>query len=154
MSIISIETAIQAPPEACFDLARDIDAHCRSTSRTHERAVAGVTNGMIGPGETVTFEAMHFGIKQRLTSKIMEFDRPHRFVDEMVRGPFKALRHVHEFEARDGGTLMRDVFTFHSPLGLLGKLADALFLKRYMHRFLMQRAIELKAMAEALEPGA
>src|SRR5690606_21074152 len=108
MPVITVETLILASPQRCFDLARDIDVHCQSTSATKERAVAGVTSGLIGAGQSVTFEAVHFGVRQRLTSKITEFDAPHRFVDEMVEGAFASLRHVHEFEARGEHTLMRD----------------------------------------------
>lgn len=63
MPSIRIETAIAAPPERCFDLARDIDAHVRSTAGTHERAVGGVTTGLMGLGDEVTWEAKHLGVR-------------------------------------------------------------------------------------------
>jgi ligand-binding SRPBCC domain-containing protein len=148
MPVIMIETLILAPPQRCFDLARDIDVHCQTTSSTRERAVAGVTSGLIGAGQTVTFEAVHFGVRQRLTSKITDFDAPHRFVDEMVEGAFASLRHVHEFEARGKHTLMRDTLEWRSPLGVLGKIADTLFLRAYMTRFIKQRGESLRRIAE------
>lgn len=39
MPVIELFTSITAPPEICFDLARDIDLHVRSTPGTNERAV-------------------------------------------------------------------------------------------------------------------
>ncbi len=54
MPRIEIETWIAAPTDLCFDLARDIDLHIRSTDGTGERAVEGVTSGLIGLGEFVT----------------------------------------------------------------------------------------------------
>ncbi len=149
MPTIILETLIAAPVERCFDLARDIGLHCASTNGTHEKAIAGVTTGLIGSGETVTFEATHFGVRQRLTSRITEFDRPHYFVDEMLHGAFHSLHHRHEFEPTPTGTRMRDTMTFVSPLGPLGLLADALFLKSYMTRFLQERNAHLKAVAES-----
>ncbi|MBC8135283.1 MAG: SRPBCC family protein, partial [Fibrella sp.] len=135
MPTILLETAINAPVERCFNLARDIDVHSASTSGTNEKAVAGVMEGLIGPGETVTWEATHFGVRQRLTSRITGFDPPHRFVDEMLSGAFHSLHHLHEFEpTATGGTIMRDTMTFVSPLGWLGILADKLFLESYMTR--------------------
>lgn len=148
MPVITVETLILAPPQQCFDLARNIDVHCQSTASTRERAVAGVTSGLIGAGQSVTFEAVHFGVRQRLTSKITEFDAPHRFVDEMVQGAFASLRHIHEFEARGEHTLMRDTLEWKSPLGLLGKVADTLFLKAYMTRFIKERGEALRGIAE------
>lgn len=151
MPTIIQETIINAPVERCFDLARDIGLHCESTGGTSEKAVAGVTTGLIGPGETVTFEATHFGVRQRLTSHITEFDSPHRFVDEMLpgTGAFHSLHHLHEFEPLATGTLMRDTMTYVSPLGWLGILADKLFLESYMMRFLRQRNAHLKSVAES-----
>ena len=76
MAIIKIKTIINAPRDRVFDLSRSIDAHMKSTSKTHERAIGGRTSGLIGVGEEVTWEAVHFAIKQNLTVKITEFDKP------------------------------------------------------------------------------
>ncbi|TMC31594.1 MAG: SRPBCC family protein [Chloroflexi bacterium] len=149
MPVIRIETRIAATPERCFDLARDVDLHQRSAAASSERAIAGVTSGKMGLGDTVTWRATHFGVPLRLSSRITEFDPPRRFVDEMVEGPLRRLRHVHAFEAIPGGTLMVDVFDYASPLGILGAVADALVLRRYLQHFLERRSAFLKRVAEA-----
>lgn len=131
-------------------MARSIDIHTKSTSKTNERAIGGVTSGLIELEQSVTWEAVHFGIRQRLSAKITEFEYPHRFVDEQVSGAFKCFRHTHEFVAVDDGTLMIDTFDYSSPLGLLGKLADKLFLKSYMREFLLKRNLYIKKAAEEL----
>jgi ligand-binding SRPBCC domain-containing protein len=151
MPIVKTELYINAPLNVCFDLARSIDIHARSTSQTKERPVGGVTSGLIELGQSVTWEAVHFGIKQRLTAKITDFERPYRFVDEQVSGAFERFWHSHEFIATDEGTLMIDVFDYTSPLGFLGKLADALFLERYMREFLLKRNLYIKTVAESKE---
>lgn len=148
MQTIRLETRIQAPVEVCFDLARSVDAHCLSVAGTRERAVAGVTTGLLELGAVVTWEAVHFGLRLRLTVKITEFERPRRFVDERVHGPFAALKHVHEFLPAEGGTVMRDVFQYALPCGPLGRLADRLLVHRYLTRLLSSRNRELKRMAE------
>jgi ligand-binding SRPBCC domain-containing protein len=148
MPVIRLETLIRAPAELCFDLSRDIGVHAASTGGTRERAVAGVTSGPISLGETVTWEATHFFVRQRLTSKITAFDRPRMFVDEMQRGAFKRWRHTHLFEARGGATLMVDEVEYASPLGLLGKLVDALVLEKYMTRLLSERNAYIRRLAE------
>src|SRR3954470_3976090 len=126
MPTVIIETKIKAPIELCFDLARDVEIHCQTTARTQERIIGGKNTGLLELGDEVTFEAVHFGIKQRLSSKIVEYERPHRFTDQMIRGAFKSLRHVHEFKADVDQTLMRDTLEWKSPLGMLGILADRL----------------------------
>ncbi len=148
MPTIRLETRIHAPVERCFDLARDVGAHVGSTSRTRERAVAGVTTGLLGPGDVVTWEATHFGVRQRLTARITHFEPPRRFVDEMISGAFHSFTHEHVFDAVPSGTLMVDIFTYTSPLGPLGRIADVIFLCRYMRNFLAERNRYVKQMAE------
>lgn len=153
MPVIVLRTRVAAPPSRCFDLARDVELHQRSTAASRERAVAGVTSGLLGLGDEVTWEATHFGIRQRLTSRIREFDPPNRFVDEMVRGTFARFRHEHQFLAVEGGTEMVDIFDYTSPLGPLGRLADGLFLRRYMTTLLRERNAYLKRAAESAATG-
>ena len=149
MPVIELSTIIAAPIERVFDLSRCIEAHAASTSRTGEHAVGGVTSGLIEMGQEVTWRARHFGVWQNLTVRVTVFDRPHHFQDAMVRGAFRRFTHDHFFEPSDDGTLMRDVFEYESPLGLLGRLADWLFLERYMQAFLAERNQVLKSVAES-----
>ncbi|MEM9479861.1 MAG: SRPBCC family protein [Verrucomicrobiota bacterium] len=151
MSVITLETEIHAPAERVFDLARSIDAHTASTSKTGERAVAGRTSGLIELGETVTWEATHFGVKQRLSVEITELDRPKRFRDRMINGAFAHMDHVHLFEPTSSGTRMKDEFQFSAPLGIFGRIAEKLFLTGYMRNFLCERNAILKRMAESDE---
>ncbi|CAN5507058.1 hypothetical protein BH18ACI1_BH18ACI1_20510 [soil metagenome] len=148
MVVVIVETQINAPVEVCFDLARDISLHCETAASTNEQAIAGVTSGLIGLGESVTFKGIHFGIRQQLTSKITEYDKPKCFVDEMTKGAFKSLKHIHEFTSTTSGTLMRDTLIWTSPFGFLGKIADKLFVENYMKRFVVERNTKLKAVAE------
>ena len=150
MPTIEIKTYIYADIKTCFDLARNIDFHQQSLIHSKEKAIAGKTSGLIELGESVTWQATHFGIKQKLTSKITEFNAPHYFVDEMVSGAFKSFKHEHIFEVKGNATLMTDKFYFESPFGFLGKLANSLFLKRYMTQLLQTRNQLLKEKAENL----
>jgi ligand-binding SRPBCC domain-containing protein len=92
---------------------------------------------------------VHFGIKQHLASKITAYERPSRFTDEMIRGAFQEIIHIHEFVPQPPGTLMTDLFTFRAPLGILGRLAETLVLTRYMKGLLLTRNRYLKQVAEA-----
>jgi len=130
-------------------MARSIDLHIESTKHTGETAIAGRTGGLIQAGETVTWRAKHFGVWQNLTSKITEFGYPHSFTDEMVEGAFRSIKHRHLFYSADGKTVMKDIFHFESPVGILGRLANYLFLTRYMKRLLEQRNDVIKKAAES-----
>ena len=149
MATIRLSTDIAAGPACCFDLARSVEAHLESTGATGERAVAGVTSGLLELGDEVTWRARHFGIVQEFTSRITAFDRPRHFRDQMVRGAFRRVVHDHHFEALPAGTRMVDVFDFAAPWGVLGRLAERWFLTAYLTRFLETRAAVLKRLAEA-----
>ena len=150
MATIEIKTIIKADLKTCFDLSRNIDFHKDSMAHSNEKAVAGKTSGLIELGESVTWEAKHFGITQRLTSKITEFESPHYFADEMISGAFKSFKHEHMFTSKEGKTLMIYKFQFQSPFGIFGKLANSLFLKRYMKNLLTTRNEYLKIKAEEI----
>jgi ligand-binding SRPBCC domain-containing protein len=145
---LELITKIKAPQQVCFDLARNIDAHVSSLQHTKEKAIAGRINGMIEKGETVTWEARHFGLKLRMTVVITEMQAPHYFCDEQVKGPFSMLRHQHFFEADGAQTIMRDVFECVAPLGIAGRFAEFIFLRKYMTRLLTTRNEAILKMAE------
>jgi ligand-binding SRPBCC domain-containing protein len=149
MPIITVSTDIAADPDVCFDLARSVEAHLASTHRTHEQAVAGVTSGLLGLGDQVTWRARHLGVVQELTSRITAFDRPRHFRDDMVRGAFARLVHDHYFEPTTSGTIMRDVLDYSSPFGFAGRLVEHVYLDSYLTRFIADRARALKHLAES-----
>lgn len=152
MPIVQVQTLIHASQQTCFDLARDVEAHLRTTASTNEKIVGGKSEGLLELGDEVTFEARHPGVKQRLSAKIVAFDPPHSFTDQMTKGAFASLVHEHRFEPQEGGTLMIDILDFRSPLGPFGALFDRLFLAGYMRRFLIKRGLALKAEAESSGP--
>ncbi|MFK4805412.1 cyclase [Microbacterium sp. ZW CA_36] len=136
-STFTLVTESSYSVEALFDLSLDIDAHVASMSHSKERAVAGVTTGRIGLGESVTWRARHFGIWFTLATKITELDRPARFVDRQVRGPFTTFDHEHLFESNETGCRMTDRITVGSPV--FGWLAERLILVPYLRRLIARR---------------
>lgn len=148
MPVIRLVTEIHAPIERCFDFCRDLETHTRTVAHTKERLVGDKKTGLAEFGDVLVFEAVHFGIRQRLSSEITEMVRPTLFADVALSGAFQSLYHRHEFTESGGRTLMRDRLEWRSPLGILGRLADALFLRRYMLRFLVIRNRNLKAILE------
>lgn len=151
MSEIYLETLINADIYRVFDLARDIDLHQKSTSISHEKAIAGRTSGLIEENETVTWRAKHLGIYQTLTTKIISMEKPYQFIDIMLKGAFKSMRHQHRFREIEGKTLMTDIFEFESPFGIIGKLFNRIYLSRYLKTFLLERNKMIKTIAEESE---
>jgi ligand-binding SRPBCC domain-containing protein len=111
--------------------------------------VAGVTTGLIGNGESVTWQGRHFGFMLRHTSKITQYEPPTFFQDVMTAGRFKSFEHDHRFREQDGETVMKDELRFSAPFGVLGFLVESLVLRKYLTRFLLERNMFLKQVAES-----
>jgi ligand-binding SRPBCC domain-containing protein len=151
LTTILIKTLIAAPIKMCFDLSRSIEFHQYTTRKTGEKAIGGKTNGLIELHESVTWEATHFFIRQRLTSKITVFNSPCSFTDSMTEGAFKSLHHNHIFEQIDQHTCMTDVFIYEVPFGVMGEIFNRIILKRYMTDLLKERNDAIKNAAESGE---
>jgi ligand-binding SRPBCC domain-containing protein len=146
---VILQTQISAPIERCFDLSRSIDFHVHSVSFSKEKAVGGITSGLIGLGQEVEWRAKHFGLWLSMRVKITAFSRPTYFQDAMARGPFRYFKHDHAFEQQEQGTLMIDKLEFQSPVLIVGRMIDAVVLRGYLRRLLETRNRALKAAAES-----
>jgi ligand-binding SRPBCC domain-containing protein len=148
-ALVEVVSVVHAAPATVFDLELDVDVHTASMRASGETATTSTGRRRLGPGDEVTFRGRHFGVRWRLTGRITDYERPHFFADEQVRGPFRALRHEHRFEpVGDGGTRMTDRVTMSAPLGPLGAIVTRLVLAPYMRRLLTTRAAYIKRLAE------
>ncbi|MBS1509304.1 MAG: SRPBCC family protein [Bacteroidetes bacterium] len=148
MPEIHITTFIAAPAQRVFDLSRSISLHKISTAGTNEEAVAGITSGLIQLNETVTWKAKHLFKTRTHQTLISAMEAPAHFTDEMLAGDFKSFKHDHYFKPTGNGTIMIDKLSFESPYGALGKMANTIFLKRYLQKFLLKRNAVIKEYAE------
>lgn len=148
MTTIKLKTIIKASANKCFDVSRDIKIHELSTKVTNERAIAGKTSGLCEVNDEITWEATHFGIRQRLKVKITKVNRPIFFEDTMLKGAFKSMRHEHHFRQMNDRTEMTDIFIYEVPFGFFGKLFDIFILKNYMTKFLTIRNQIIKEVSE------
>ena len=149
MPLVDLTTEIYSAIDICFDLSRRIDLHKISTAKTNEVAIGGKTEGLIGLNEFVTWEASHFGVRQKLTTKVTSYSRPYHFRDEQVRGIFKVIKHDHYFSALENRIIMTDKFFFESPGGVFGRVFNRAILTRYLRNLLLERNQVIKAFAES-----
>lgn len=148
MTTINLTTKIKAPKQIVFDASRNINIHQQSASLSKEKAIAGVTSGLINLDETVTWRGKHFGFYLTHKSRITAMNLYDYFVDEMEKGKFKSFKHEHFFEEENGFIIMKDKLQYETPFGIFGKLFDVLFLKRHLINFLLERNKVLKEISE------
>jgi ligand-binding SRPBCC domain-containing protein len=151
MQTIRLTTWMDAPVERCFKLASSIDLHQASAAQTQEKAIGGVTSGLIGEGQTVQWRGRHFGRWITHTSRIDGWRPFTYFRDVMVHGSFLRFEHEHHFAVMDDGTRMRDEIRFAAPYGLLGRIIGRLLLRRHLITMLKRRNAFLKRVAESEE---
>jgi len=94
-------------------------------------------------GTRIDYELSLFGVPLRWRTRITEFVPGVRFVDEQESGPYALWRHTHTFEASGNATRMRDRVEYREPLGLLGRIAHALFVERTLNRIFDFRRDEI-----------
>ena len=145
-----VRTLVRADVEVVFDLSLDLDVEVAAGRSLGVRAVAGRTSGRIGLGESVRWEGRLLRVLPvSHTSEIVELERPGRFVDEMRAGVFAEYRHEHRFEVEGPDmTIMTDRLRWRSPLGPLGRLADAAYVRPALLRLLAARNQEITRRAE------
>lgn len=93
------------------------------------------------PGTSIDYRLRVHGLPLRWRTLIREWQPPHRFVDEQLRGPYRQWIHEHTFEARDGGTLARDVVRYAVPFDLI---VHPLFVRRDIGRIFAFRQAALR----------
>ena len=145
-------TLIHAPIERCFDLSRSVEVHLLANVHSGEQAMAlgGITSGLVGLSQEVTWRAKHFGVWQTLTSKTTAMEPPRYFQVTMVRGIFRFMQADHLFRSvKPGITEMTDRFCIAAPLPVLGPIAEAIFLRRYMLGLLRERNAVIRQVAES-----
>ena len=86
------------------------------------------------PGAVIDYRLSLFRFPFRWRTVIEVFEPGSRFIDVQANGPYALWRHLHEFIDAPGGTLIRDRVEYALPLGPLGQLAHALFVRRQLEQ--------------------
>ncbi len=82
------------------------------------------------PGMVISYHVKPvLGIKTLWVTEITHVKDHHFFMDEQRIGPYKLWHHQHILEEKDGGVLMKDIVSYAPPLGVLGNIANTLFIK-------------------------
>jgi len=149
MNVIKTSIIVDAPIDYVFDCERNITVHQETQKDRNEKAISGVTQGLINLNQEVEWKATHFGFNQKLRVKITKMDKPNLFVDELVKGIFKDYKHEHYFKSlHDKCTKKSDIIYFQSPFSFIGNIFDTLILKKYLLNFLNTKNSQFKTIVE------
>ena len=94
----------------------------------------------LAEGTRIRYRIGLHGLPVGWTTEIRRWDPPHRFTDVQLRGPYRLWHHTHRFEASGGGTRMTDIVRYRLPFGPLGRLIQALIVRRDLARIFDYRS--------------
>jgi len=112
------------------------------------------------PGARIEYRIDWRVVPIRWQTEIVEWSPPRRFVDVQLRGPYRQWHHTHSFTSKDGGTLVEDVVRYSLPLGIVGRIAHYVAVRRDVERvfdYRVARIAELfegRTLSDATEPNA
>ena len=95
-------------------------------------------------GTLIEYRIRWHGIPLSWRTEIAAWEPPHRFVDRQLKGPYSQWVHEHTFEARDGGTLVRDRVDYAVPGWLLEPLLDRFVVRPDVERIFDYRKAKMR----------
>lgn len=98
---------------------------------------------VMGKHALIDYELRIMGVPTRWTTLITDYDPPHRFVDQQLKGPYSFWHHTHTFESVPEGTRMTDTVRYVIPFGIMGRLASP-FVRWMLRRIFDYRMIVIK----------
>jgi ligand-binding SRPBCC domain-containing protein len=97
------------------------------------------------PGMIISYKVRPLlGIPMTWVTEITHVVDKMYFVDEQRVGPYALWHHQHFIEPAEQGVLMTDIVSYKSPLGFLGSIANALFIRRQLEGIFAYREKVLK----------
>jgi ligand-binding SRPBCC domain-containing protein len=99
-------------------------------------------------GTLIEYRLRWRGLPLRWATLIEAWEPPRRFVDTQLRGPYLLWHHMHTFESRRDGTLIRDLVYYRLPLGWLGAALHRLGIRRDLEAIFDHRARRVRELLE------
>ncbi|MCH2083502.1 MAG: SRPBCC family protein [Saprospiraceae bacterium] len=79
------------------------------------------------------------GIKLNWVTEITHVRDRQYFIDEQRFGPYALWHHQHHFELVDGGVKMTDILNYKVPYGVIGNIANAVFVENRIEEIFQYR---------------
>jgi ligand-binding SRPBCC domain-containing protein len=125
---------IPRPVEEVFPFFADPQNLARITPEFLNFRIASQLPEEMSPGTLIDYRLSLFGIPFRWRTRIERVEENSRFVDVQLRGPYRRWHHLHRFWSVPLGTLMLDRVEYELPLGIVGRIAHRLFVRRSLMR--------------------
>ena len=142
MASYRTETLLAAPAEEVFDFLIRPENVIRVTAPSVALKPVSAPE-IFEQGSRIELELSGYGPPQRFLYEVVEFDRPSRFTETLVKGPLRSFRHEHVFESTPNGTRVLDIVEFAPPGGMLGFLVTEDRIRQGLEKGMRFRHAEL-----------
>lgn len=95
-------------------------------------------------GTLIDYALRLHGVPVRWRTRIEVWEPPHRFTDRQLSGPYRRWHHAHELRERAGRTEIADHVRYSMPLGVLGELARAVFVRKNLEKIFDYRHVAVE----------
>lgn len=130
------ETEIKAPLEKVYSDFLDMDSFASSFSGDIE--VKKNYQGDPKVGDTFDLSGEVSGARIKSTTKFVEVVPNSRIVLEQVSGDFKSFRDTIVLEKTEDGTCVTETWEYKPPYSILGKILDAVRIRKDMEHYLTE----------------
>ena len=132
--VLALRQIVRRPRREVFAFFANAENLERLTPPSLSFAILTPSPIVMAPGATIDYRIKLAGVPFRWRTVIESFEPDERFVDVQASGPYRSWRHVHEFIDVPEGTAIRDHVDYEMPLGALGIIARALFVRDQLDR--------------------
>ncbi len=137
--VLRARSTLRAPIERAFDFFSRAENLERITPRDMAFEILTPLPIAMRAGTTIDYRLRLGPIPVRWRTEILTWTPPREFIDVSLRGPYAVWRHEHRFEARGEVTEMFDTVYYAAPFGPLGRVANALFVRRKLRHIFEYR---------------
>lgn len=142
--ILKKEQFISKPLKEVFSFFEKPENLSEITPKTLSFKILNSTPIKMEKNAFINYRIKILAIPLYWTTKITDYNPPFSFTDEQLKGPYSLWRHTHIFVECNGGTLMTDEVLYSIPYGILGEIAQKIYVKRELDNIFSFREKTIK----------
>lgn len=109
--------------------------------------ISDVENKKMYPGQIIEYHVKPIaGLKMHWVTEITMVKEHAYFIDEQRFGPYSFWHHKHFFKQIDNGIEMTDELHYKLPLGIIGKVSNAMFIQKQIQEIFDYRYLKLESL--------
>ncbi len=132
--VLEFETKLYRPLNEIFDFFSRAENLDKVTPDDLGFSILTPTPIVMQVGTLIDYRITLMGVPFFWRTMISDWEPPHRFVDQQLKGPYVFWHHEHAFVQCAGYVLMTDRVHYLSPGGFLEPLVDRLFVRGQLNK--------------------